>query len=534
MEKIIIELNKSICKIIFIFYFLFYFLISIILLPIFLIIDLLFNINRKDLTFFIYSRYIFPLKLIFKKLNKNISKNNNIFIFATSAGELKTISNSINKVNLYTKYNIIFFYTSLTAKEYSQEINFINQNFYLFPDNFLYNLIFFFKFKPKKIYFFESEIWPGILIFSKIFKATSFFLQAKLPDNIILSFLYLFLILILFDFIIPQDKLEEEKIIKLTNFLKRNKKINSYNFFNTKILESFNFKLSINFNKTNPYFLESIFNNKINLITFASTHAIDEPIFFEFINIFLSMDSFSKYKINHYENSYRNIFVIVPRHPQRANEINNALNKFFKSKNSNFTNIKNLSELKNFLNLVENIFINENNIDKYQDSKINYYNILNKAIQEIDQQNLIIICDKFNILKNILAITKITFLGATFFWHGGGHNIIEPLIYNNLLICGPYLLNLKDIFEEVSIKFGKSLIFTPPDATKFIQKKYLKKKINYNKNIIYINNYDDFINLILNYLLNINKNNMSFNNLYTYFENLDKKNFDKLIKIFDL
>lgn len=483
-----------------------YIIFSLIFLPFFLIIDLILNAKRKDLLFFLFSRYIFPLTILFKKtinsFPKNFTKNypnnkskdlSNIFIFSTSAGELKTISEIIEKTKTFEKYNIIFFYTSITAKEFSNNINFPNINFYLFPDNPIFNFIYFIKFKPIKVIFFESEIWPGVLIFSKLFKAKSYFIQGKFPQNTFTFSIYCFFVLNLFDIIIPQDNEENLKILNIKNYIPT--------FFKLEL--PINFKLLIDYqrylNKDNSVknnidknivnekenIIKEFFLNEILFITFASTHKNDEPFFFNLVKFLNENFEFSNI-----------IYLLVPRHPERTDNIINEFNN--KVKNKNFLNYNispiKLSNLEYFSEFIQNI--HTQNIEIICKAKSELENILKAS-----EINPIIICDKFNILKNIYSLSKITFMGATFFWHGGGHNILEPLFEGNILICGPYLTNLKDIFEKISEHTGICAILKPENLSKFIKKKYLKKRIIYSKNTFILRNYHDLINFIKSNLI---------------------------------
>jgi len=501
----------------------FYSLFSLISLPLFFIIDLILNMKRKDIKFFLFFRYILPFIIIFKKNTnyKNIKNKKTIFFFATSAGEIKTILNLIEK---QTKKNInfskqnnkdfnkdfnnncdlnffpIFFYTSITAKEILSKINFDNYNQYLFPDILIFNLFYLLKFKPQKIIFFESEIWPGILIISKILKIKSYYINAKISANLFFNIFYKTFIINLFDFVIPQDKNNFDKF----NLFK------DINLFQLKT--PINYKLNFNF-KNYP-----CLKLKKNLtITFASTHPEDEKIFIHFIKII------SKYvEENILFKDLNLLFLIVPRHVERSDSIEIKIKEYFYPKKYRISKLSSYKLFEDILNFQEKLDINDNyNYTNFED----YTNkVLN--LNSFNEKFKIVICDKFNILQKIYSLSNITFMGATFFDFGGGHNIIEPLFFKNVLICGPFLYNLKDIFEEVSATFNLCAIFYPNDIFYFIDKKYKKKIQKYSQNVLLINSYNELFNFIIKFIeidkLIINNNRQNINNINKNFKKLEE------------
>lgn len=441
--------------------YLIYLVLTIIFFPFIIIIDCFINIKRKDLLYFLYKRYISPF---FLKKNTNNSKY--IFIIATSAGEINTIINHLDK--LFNNKNILIFTTSFTG--YQKLKNFTNKNNlnntiqfnYLFPENFIYTFILYLRFKPIKTIFVESEIWPSILILSKLFKGKNFLIQAKIDKKKFKNYLKMSCII--------------NNLYSLFNIIFT---INerSYRYFKllvkeTKIILSGNLKINQKF----PLPETSI--TKLKSITFASTHKEEEEIFINSIfEILLNLNTSNS--VDETSNFIKNnqlIIFFAPRHPERSKEILDKFNKIIKNKeiykNKNFQNnieINFLSKMKEFENFLLSLF--KINNSKIQNIKNNHDTI------NIDKNNKkkikIIIVDKFGILHNLYCLSYITVMGATFFEHGGGHNILEPLYYNNYVISGPFLTNLRDIFDK-GIEKNICFIIDNKEINNFDQNYYIK------------------------------------------------------------
>ena len=102
--------------------------------------------------------------------------------------------------------------------------------------------------------------------------------------------------------------------------------------------------------------------------------------------------------------------IIVPRHPERFDEV---------------------------FNLVEK---------KYKYSNISYHRY---SIQENFKSDIIVV-DIMGELNNIYAISDIVILGGSFIDTAGGHNPIEPAYFNNIVISGKIIFNQKSLFEAIN------------------------------------------------------------------------------------
>lgn len=100
--------------------------------------------------------------------------------------------------------------------------------------------------------------------------------------------------------------------------------------------------------------------------------------------------------------------LIVPRHPERFEKVDNLIKEFIKDKN------------------------------------ISYHKFSSKENFESD----IILVDKMGILNEIFAISNTVILGGAF-EKIGGHNPVEPAFFSCKIISGKNIFNQKPLFECV-------------------------------------------------------------------------------------
>ncbi len=394
-----------------------YFLLTIVMFPLILIIDIVLNFKREDFFIFLKKRYID----IF--VSKNINNNSSCtLVIATSAGEVnffKKIYGFLNK-----SYKNIFIYTTSYTGKCILEKNNIQSFNYLPPENIIYSLLVFLKYKPKKILFIEHEIWPTYVFLSKIFGVKTIYIQAKASKSIFLNKVLYSNI----DVISPINTNHEKE------FKKRVK---------TSILKGVNYKVL-------PTEFDNKKINKANFVVFASTHKEEESYFFLLIKKLLS----------------NNILpILVPRHTNRIDQIKKEL----KLRNINYKLFSDIVDITNY---------------KFE--------------------NKLVLVDKFGVLKEIYEISKITFIGATFYDYNGGHNIYEPLSYLNYVISGKYLRFLCDL-KNYSIN---------NDLMSEVDNIELRK--------------DEFLNFIIKIISNYNK--LNFKKL-NYFEKQIIENLKQLVKL---
>ncbi len=128
------------------------------------------------------------------------------------------------------------------------------------------------------------------------------------------------------------------------------------------------------------------------LITAGSTHTTEERLI-----------------LNSWDRSQGRL-VIVPRHPERFDEVDSLIKQFIENKD------------------------------------LSYHRYSN----EEDFDSDIILVDKMGELNNIYAISDVVILGGGFCQDAGGHNPIEPAFFGCKLISGKTIFNQKSLFECVN------------------------------------------------------------------------------------
>ncbi|MEG2220048.1 MAG: 3-deoxy-D-manno-octulosonic acid transferase [Cetobacterium sp.] len=108
------------------------------------------------------------------------------------------------------------------------------------------------------------------------------------------------------------------------------------------------------------------------------------------------------------------LLIIVPRHLERVNDIENLLSS----------------------------------------SRLTFSRFSNIEASPLTEKIDAIIVDKMGILRKFYSICDIAFVGGTLV-NIGGHSLLEPLFYGKTPIFGPYLQNVKDISKDIcNLKLG--------------------------------------------------------------------------------
>jgi len=296
--------------------------------------------------------------------------------------------------------------------------------------NFLFTMTIFSLLKPDLFLVVESEFWISYFITSKILNIPIVAVQIRhtMFQKKITEFYYYTFIKLCTWIILP-----EEREAYPANF-----PFEKVKFFNTDLK-----LLKVRVKKANC--------RKVFCI-FASTHKEEEVVFFECINKMID--------------SFEGIFVIAPRHPQRAKEISDfALKKdlcpiflseildFLTKKVDNIEDTKNNIDNQEFiLSLKKKMPLHFKNTDimkKINNEKLSQSQNANfKNLQNPINRRFIIIVDLFGKLDWLYDHSKVTIMGGTFYDYKGGHNIYEPLLSASFCIAGKYLLNLLSFFKE--------------------------------------------------------------------------------------
>lgn len=366
------------------------------------------------------------LKRIIERLaiTSEKKKDNLIWIHAVSVGEINLAFLIVDLISQkHSRLNFLITSSTLTsAKLANNRINKINKSsgekriiHQLIPiDNIFVANIFMNYWKPRVGIFIESELWPCISFIGHKYCPLLIF-NARMSDRSFARWKNLsFLIKNIsskFSTILTQSKRDFDIFNKLgfkNNILAGNLKYIQKNYeIDDKFL----------------YFLEKNLSSKI-IILAASTHANEEE---------LVLKAFRNLKLK-----YPNIFLILaPRHPDRAENIADIINKY------NFKFVKRSSE------------------------------------DDITNESSVYLLDTIGELETVFSLKPITIMGGSF--SIGGHNILEPARFESPIIFGPDMANFIEIRNEFIINNAAIEVLSNDDLERAIEDVINMKKIDLNK-----------------------------------------------------
>lgn len=348
----------------------FYNCIILILLPILIIRLVIKSLKDKDYL----KNFSNRLGLYSEKSHSNV-----IWFHAVSLGEV--ISSQIIVKELLEDNKVVLSVSTATGlreakKIYGQKLFVV----YAPWDSIIFINSFLNKFRPKALILFETEIWPSMIHACWKNKIPVILSNARLSES----------------------SYKKYNLVKL--FI--NKTLNEFSLILAQSYEHVTrFKaLGVNDNiifkvgsskfdlESNNEFESQDFILSHDFILAASTHKGEDELI---ISSYLKLkEEFKDLKL-----------VIVPRHPERTNSIEEILKD------------------------------HKINFKMSSDCKFN----LNK--------NDVVIINATGLLVNLYKKAKVSFIGGSLFSKYGGHNIIEPASNKSPFIVGPYMKNFEDILN---------------------------------------------------------------------------------------
>jgi 3-deoxy-D-manno-octulosonic-acid transferase len=322
----------------------------------------------------------------------NYSKEKRIWIHAVSVGEVRSLKCLVEQ--LKEKYIGTEFVLSVTTpagyecalKEYP-DIPVINA-----PVDFSFTIKRFIKkINPQLMILNELEIWPNWVLITRRKNIPIVLINGRISDLAFKRYKKgLFILKIFFkriDRYLVQAELYKERFRELHIPAEKIMVCGNIKADEAcKVRDSLSSKQEIlEFLKIKP--------NGRKIVTAASSHQRDEQLIIPIINQL--GDDF--------------LFIIVPRHLTRLEEIETLLQKH----------------------------------------QVNY-SIWSKTTAADFTAGEVLIFDKMGYLFNILKITDIVFMGGTLEQKIGGHNLYEPAVLGKFIIGGPYYNNFPDIGKELS------------------------------------------------------------------------------------
>ncbi len=243
----------------------------------------------------------------FSITNLKRPKGNLIWFHACSVGELKSIVPLIINFEKNKNVNNILITTStLSSSKVFTKLNFKKTIHQFFPiDSWYLTNKFLDQWRPNKVIFVESEIWPNMLMNIKRRKIPSILLNARITKKTFFRWKkinsFSNKIFQIFDKIFPQSK-------ETRNFL------NILGIKNTKIIGNLKYCDNSLTKIKNISFKNKNFFKKKNIICASSTHEGEESLFGKIHNK-------NKNKIN------KLLTIIIPRHVDRSQGIKSKLDE---------------------------------------------------------------------------------------------------------------------------------------------------------------------------------------------------------------
>jgi 3-deoxy-D-manno-octulosonic-acid transferase len=296
-------------------------------------------------------------------------KESGIWFHSCSMGETKSLKPIIDQLKKETLEPINITTTTNTGFSAAKELT--NNSRYLPFEIFLP----FWINKQKVLVVMEAELWYMLFLCAKIQNTKTILINARISDKSYKSYLkYKWFYSRIFkniDTIFAQSKIDEDRLKEL----------------GAKNIQTIgNIKLAHLPKVTNT--IQK--NDDTFIITLASSHKNEEQ---------LILDAYDK---------SMGRLIIVPRHPERFDSVDQLISDYTKNKNISY-------------------------------SRYSHDRSLSTDI---------ILIDKMGELINIFAISDAVILGGAF-EKIGGHNPIEPAYFNCSIISGEHIFNQKALFECV-------------------------------------------------------------------------------------
>ncbi len=305
-----------------------------------------------------------PSKFFLK--NNPKFKENGIWFHACSMGEVSALKPIFEKIDDNINLSVI------TDTGFAQGLKMCKNVRYLPFEIFLP----FWETHQKVLVVMEAELWYMLFLVAKIRKTKTILINARINDKSYKTYKkYKFFYRKVFeniDKIFAQSQEDKQRLAELGGK-------------NIEVIG--NIKLS-----TLPKITNVLKKPNGILITAGSTHKDEEKLILE------SWDK-SQGKL-----------IIVPRHPERFDEVDKIIQDFIKDKNISY--------------------------HKYSYQK--------------DFESDLILVDMLGELNNIYAISDVVILGGGFCKTAGGHNPIEPAFFGCKIISGKTIFNQKSLFECIN------------------------------------------------------------------------------------
>lgn len=302
---------------------------------------------------------------------------------AVSLGETKAIASLVQRFHqAHPDWLIIISSGTETGHaEAMRTIPYAEKHFYLPLDFSWVMKKLFGRVRPSLVVLSEGDLWYHFLYYAKMSQAKVAIVNAKLSERSLKRMRWASFfsarILKLIDLIVAQSRLYADRWVAL-GFPKEHLKVTG----NLKF-DGIGQPLSIS--ELQGWRKKLLISPKDFVVTLGSTHAPEEIEFLQQMKII--WNKFPDAKV-----------IIVPRHPERFDEVERIIQK-------------------------ENIsYCRYTGIEK-----------------QIDRTTRIILLDAMGLLQVCYQLSEVAVVGGSYVSHVGGHNILEPCVYGVPVLFGPYM-----------------------------------------------------------------------------------------------
>ena len=371
------------------------------------------GLKQPDYFKFLFERFgIYQLK--------GMKQKKIIWFHCVSVGETKAIDSLLKKiVPLYKNYDFLITHTTPTGRD----VKLMNSNrihrAYLCLDSWFFNQCFLNFFSPKVAFFLETEIWPGMLHALNKRNIPALLINARLSNKSLGKYLrfksFSQEVLSRFNLIVAQSEEDKQNFNQLTN-----KEILVYKNLKFNQLVPTLSKL-----EKNQLLTQLGLRNK-KVISLISSRDGEEDLFLDAMKNFLKNKEYA--------------LLIVPRHPQRFQEVKNLIQKKDYSFNEMSSNLKRMPSTS------------------------------------------VVIGDTMGEVYKYISLSDLIFIGGSF-KDFGSHSPIESILLKKPVVIGPSTFNFKSIINH-GLK-GKVFLQIRPEQIGETIKKFFKEKntAEFKKNI---------------------------------------------------
>lgn len=322
----------------------------------------------------------------------NKSQRKSVVFHAVSVGEVNAVKDLIIKYKeMHPDDSIVVTTTTLTGQTLAKKVfKDCAEVVTYFPYDFFFSVFSFLNtYKPEKIIIAETEIWPCFVSLSKLIGIKVYIVNGRISPHSYNGYKKL-------KFFLSHIFNRYEKILMQSDG--DAKRMCDIGAEQNKVEVMGNLKFDIKQNLSNEEIIR--YTNELKTFSYrlfigASTHKGEDIVV---------LNAFKSVKEKHNDAK----LLLVPRHPERYDEVSELLNNFGykwgkRSNNDNF------------------------------------------------DDNDIILLDTMGELSKLFSICYLAFIGGSFS-STGGHNPLEANIWNKPVISGPCVFNFKDVYKIVCDK----------------------------------------------------------------------------------